>query len=257
MAIPDQRPLFDRFRLNGRVALITGAARGLGLAMADALARAGASVVVTSREAPVAAAAAKALGDATGARTLGIACDVRVDRSVDAMIGEAVASLGRLDILVNNAGTTQRGPLSVLTISQWDEVLDTNLRGSWLCARAAVPVMRRGGWGRIVNIASMFASVGLPNRTPYVASKGGVVAMTRALAVELAPDGITANALCPGPFLTDMHDAAARSAMLAQIPLGRWGDPAELGPAVVFLASEASSFMTGASIAIDGGYTAR
>jgi NAD(P)-dependent dehydrogenase (short-subunit alcohol dehydrogenase family) len=131
------------------------------------------------------------------------------------------------------------------------------LKGTWLCCRAVLPVMRAARKGRIVNVSSMFATVGLANRSPYIASKGGVAALTRALAVELAPDGITVNALAPGPFMTNMHDSAARSSLLEQIPLGRWGQPADLGPAVVYLASDASSFVTGATLAIDGGYTAR
>jgi NAD(P)-dependent dehydrogenase (short-subunit alcohol dehydrogenase family) len=232
--------VLDRFRLDGRVALVTGGARGLGAAIAKALGEAGATVAITSRSAPDA-----------------FIADVRDPASVAALMRDVVARFGRLDILVNNAGTTQRASLDDLSTAQWDDVVDTNLRGTWLCSQAAAPHLRAGKRGRIINIASMFAHVGMPNRTPYVASKGGVVALTRALAIELAADAVTVNAICPGPFMTSMHDAAARAKMLEAIPLGRWGDPDELGPAVVYLASDAGAYMTGASLTLDGGYTAR
>jgi NAD(P)-dependent dehydrogenase (short-subunit alcohol dehydrogenase family) len=244
-----------RFRLDGQVAVVTGAARGLGLAAARALASAGAHVVVTSRELATAQAAAAELGTST--RVIGLAVDVRDEASVAALVASVVAELGTIDVLVNNAGTTRRAALETLTEADWDAVADTNLKGTWMCVRAVAPVMRRAGKGRVVNIASMFSQVGLANRSPYIASKGGVVALTRALAVELAPDGIRVNAISPGPFLTQMHDPSARGDMVASIPLGRYGDPDELGPAIVYLASEASSFVTGANLAIDGGYTAR
>lgn len=245
--------ILDRFSLGGRVAVVTGGARGLGSAIARALASAGASVVLTSRDPAAATAAASEIPG----RALGIAADVRRPESVRGMIDRTLAEFGRVDILVNNAGTTRRGSLEALTPADWEEVVDTNLKGAWLCCRAARASLRAARAGRIINIASMFAVAGLANRSPYIASKGGMAALTRALAVELAPDGITVNAICPGPFRTDMHDEGARAELLPLIPLGRWGHPEELGAAAVFLASEASSYMTGATLAIDGGYTAR
>jgi NAD(P)-dependent dehydrogenase (short-subunit alcohol dehydrogenase family) len=229
----------DRFKLDGRVAIVTGGTRGLGLEIARGLAEAGATVAVTSRT----------------PEADGFACDVTSPALVDAMIAAVVAKHGRIDILVNNAGGTQRGSLEALTVDQWDQVIDTNLRGTWLCTKAAAPHLRASKHGRVINIASMFAFVGKTERSPYIAAKGGVVALTRALALELAP--VTVNAICPGPFMTAMHDAAARADMLAAIPLGRWGDPAELAPAVVYLASDAAAFVTGTALTIDGGYTAR
>lgn len=249
--------VLDRFRLDGRVALVTGGARGLGLAMSRALAEAGAAVVLTSRTAATAETAAAQLAATTGRAVLGLAAEVTDESSIVALVDTTVARAGRLDILVNNAGGTIRAPLAALTTAQFDEVIGVNLRGTWLCSKTAAAHLRASGHGRIINIASMFAHVGMPDRSPYVAAKGGIVSLTRALAVELAADRVTVNAICPGPFMTSMHDLAARADMLKAIPLARWGDPDELGPAVVFLASHAGAYVTGTTLTIDGGYTAR
>ena len=249
--------VLDRFKLDGRMALVTGGARGLGLAMARGLAEAGASVAITSRDRVFAEKTAKDLAKETNARVAGFACDVTDSASVHSLIAEVVGQFARLDILVNNAGMTKRASLATLSVEDFDQVIDTNLRGTWLCAKVAEPHLRASKRGRIINIASMFAFVGKTERTPYIAAKGGVVTLTRALALELANDGVTVNAICPGPFMTAMHDDAARADMLRTIPLLRWGNPAELAPAAVYLASDAASFMTGATLTLDGGYTAR
>jgi NAD(P)-dependent dehydrogenase (short-subunit alcohol dehydrogenase family) len=249
--------VLDSFRLEGRVALVTGATRGLGRAIAEALASAGAAVAVTGRDAIDAERAAGELAAACGARVQGFGADVRVAAEVDALPGRGADALGGLGILINNAGVTARGGFEELTPEQWSDVLETNLTGVWRCCRAAAPALRASGHGRIVNVSSMLGAVGKAGRSAYSASKGGVTALTRALAVELAPDGVTVNAICPGPFQTDLADAGARAGMLEQIPLGRWGDPVEIGAAALFLASDAAGFMTGTTLTIDGGYTAQ
>ena len=254
--------VLDRFRLDGRVALVTGGSRGLGRVMAEALASAGASVAVSGRDAALAATVAGEVGASTGAKAIGIGADVARQGDVAAMVAKTLDTFGRLDILVNNAGINIRGPIEQLSEDDWDRVIDTNLKGPWLCCRAAGEPMRRQKWGRVVNVSSMLGEISLPGRSPYASSKGGLTMLTKTLALEWAADGVNVNALCPGPFATEintplLNDPVARATMEAKIPLGRWGDPAELGPAVVFLASEASSFMTGATLFVDGGYTAQ
>jgi NAD(P)-dependent dehydrogenase (short-subunit alcohol dehydrogenase family) len=250
----------DLFRLDGRVALITGGSKGLGEAMAGALASAGADVILTSRHHAEARAAADRVSAEYGRRALAIEADVTNDAEVAAMVEQSVAALGHIDILVNNAGINIRKPTLELSEAEWQEVMATNLTGPFLVSRAVAPQMIERGWGRIINMGSIQSFIAMPGRPAYNATKGGLMQLTRTMALEWAHQGVNVNALCPGPFDTPLNrslrdNPAAYQAFLAKIPLGRWGDPAELGGAIIFLASEASSFVTGAALMVDGGWT--
>jgi NAD(P)-dependent dehydrogenase (short-subunit alcohol dehydrogenase family) len=255
-------PVLDLFRLDGRVALVTGGNRGLGRAIAQGLAEAGASVAVTSRDSARAQAAAADLSQQTRRPCLGLPLDVRRHDQVDAAVARTTDELGALDILVNNAGLNIRESILDLKDESWVEVIETNLGGAMRCSRAAARHMKEKGWGRIIHIASMLSFVGIAQRVSYASSKAGLLGMTRAMALDLAPYGITVNALCPGAFKTEINrpilsDPEYLKEFLRQIPLGRMGDPVELKGAAVFLASEASAYMTGAALLVDGGWTTK
>ncbi|UKS25466.1 3-oxoacyl-ACP reductase FabG [Paenibacillus sp. HWE-109] len=252
----------ELFKLDGRVALITGGTRGLGFVMAQALAEAGASVIVTSREREKAEAAAGAIAQSTGQRTLGLAVDVTVAEQVEAMVASAVEAFGRIDILINNAGVNVRKPIEDYDEASWDLVQNTNLKAPFLCARAVAKKMKSQRYGRVINMSSMLGSIALPERGAYCSSKGGLIQLTKVLALEWAPFNITVNALCPGPIATElntvvMNNPEANRFFVDNIALGRWGRPEEIIGAVIYMASDASSFMTGASMVVDGGWTAR
>lgn len=254
--------VLDLFRLNGRRALVTGGHKGLGFTIARALAEAGADVAVASRSLPACEEAARQIAAATGRSTAAFTADVTSAAGVHHLADQVEAGFGPVDILVNNAGVNVRGNVQDLTEADWDVVIDTNLKGPFLCARAFGPRMAARGWGRVINLASILGVVALPGRAPYASSKAGVINLTRVLALEWAAQGVTVNAIGPGPFATDMNlplmnDPAKYQAFVQKIPMGRWGELHEIGGAAVFLASNAASYVTGAHLLVDGGWTAQ
>jgi NAD(P)-dependent dehydrogenase (short-subunit alcohol dehydrogenase family) len=254
--------VLQSFKLDGRRALVTGGNRGLGRVIAQALAEAGADVAIASRSLDSCQAACAEIAAATGRRALPFAADLTVASEVVRLVAEVEPGLGPVDILVNNAGVNIRGASDELAEADWDAVIATNLKAPFLVSRALGPRMRDRGWGRIINLGSILSVVGLPGRAPYAASKAGVVNLTRVLALEWASRGVTVNAICPGPFGTEMNrpllnDPEKYKAFVERIPMGRWGEVHEIAGAAVFLASDAASFVTGSALFVDGGWTAQ
>lgn len=250
----------DLFSLAGRKAMVTGASRGLGQAIAVALAQAGADVVVTSRRRDALDATMERLAR-HGGRHDALEQDVRVPEQAGPSVAAASQALGGLDILVNNAGLEQVSPSLDVDEALWDRIVDTNLKGAFFMAQAAARRMAGSGGGSIVNLCSLTSFVGVPTAVPYGASKSGLLGMTRALATEWAGSDIRVNAIAPGYFRTDMtetfyRDAAWRDRMLDRIPQRRFGAEGDVGGAVVFLCSAAAAYVTGHCIPIDGGYLA-
>ncbi len=246
--------------LKGRVAVVTGGNGGIGLGMARGLAGAGAAVVVSGRNAEKSRRAVAELAS-LGAEAVAIEADVADEAAVEALIRKTVDRFGRLDVLVNNAGMNIRKPVQDLTLAEWRRVLDTNLTSAFLSCRAAYPVMKRGGGGKIINIGSMMSIFGTSFAPAYAASKGGIVQLTKAMASAWARDNIQVNAVLPGWIDTELTRNARREVqglhdrVLARTPADRWGEPDDLSGIAVFLGGPASDFVTGTAIPVDGGYS--
>ena len=247
------------FDLSGRVAVITGGNGGIGLGMAKGMAAAGATIVVAGRDAAKNSAAVKELKDA-GAEASAIPVDVLKEESCRALIDQTVKAHGRLDILVNNAGMSIRKQPEQYTLAEWHTVLDSNLTSAFLCSHAAYPTLKQRG-GKIINIGSMMSIFGAPFATAYAASKGGMVQMTKSMATAWAKDNIQVNAILPGWIDTALTRRAREQvqglhdSVLVRTPAARWGMPDDFAGIAVFLAAPASDFVTGATIAVDGGYS--
>jgi len=255
-------PGIKLFDLTNKTAIVTGGSKGLGLAMAEGLASAGANLVIISRNEKEGKAAAEKIVKEYKTKAIAISATVTSEEEIQKAVATTIKEFGSIDILINNAGINIRGPIDELSYEDFKKVQQTNVDGTWLPSKAVVPQMKKQKSGRIINLASTLGVVGLANRTPYATSKGAVVQMTRALALELAPFHITVNAICPGPFLTDMNipikdDENTKKFIVGAVALERWGELQEIQGAAIYLASAASSYTTGSLITVDGGWTAR
>jgi len=248
------------FDLTGRVALVTGGNGGIGLGMAEGLAQAGAAVMIAGRNKTKNETAVAAL-QKLGAKAAAIEVDVTKEADCRAMVDAAVAKFGGLQILVNNAGTNIRKPPEEVSLQEWRTVLDTNLTSAFMASQAAFPAMTKAGFGKVISIGSMMSIFAAPYSPAYAASKAGIVQFTKSMATAWAKHNIQANAVLPGWIDTELTRGARRQVeglherVLARTPAARWGDPRDFAGTAVFLASAASDFVTGAAIAVDGGYS--
>ena len=246
-------------KLENKVAIVTGAATGIGQAIAIGMAREGASVVIDYVGGPDAPADTVKQIEAAGGKALAVAADVSKPDQVATLIQQAVSAYGRVDIMVNNAGIEHKHPITEFPLDQWNQIIAVNLTGPFLCAQAAANQMiTQGGAGRIINISSVHQDLPMPGNAPYCASKGGLRMLMRTIAVELAPKGITVNNIGPGAIYTPIDaDVQANpemeAALMAEIPVGRWGKPEEVANLAIFLASDDASYVTGSTYYIDGG----
>jgi 2-deoxy-D-gluconate 3-dehydrogenase len=251
----------DLFDLSGKVAIVTGGNGGLGRGMAQGLAAAGADIVIAARNASKTAETATALRQQYGVKVLEVQVDVCDTNNVQAMVAQTLTAFGKVDILLNNAGINIRKPPDELAAAEWQSIIETNLSSTFLCSQAVYEPMKRTGGGKIINNGSMFSIFGGSHVLAYAASKGGVVQLTKSLAVAWARDNIQVNVILPGWLYTDLTRGAIEQLpelhdrVLQRTPQGRWGEPEELAGAAVFLASKASDFVTGISLTVDGGYS--
>jgi 2-deoxy-D-gluconate 3-dehydrogenase len=249
------------FNLTGKTALVTGGNGGIGLGIARGLAQVGARVAIIARNADKSHAAAKTLAEETGAAPLVLTADVSSPEQVAAVVNEARKVLGRIDILFNNAGINIRKLPQELSPEEWHKVMDVNLTSAFLMSKAVYPYMKQIGGGKIINIGSMTSYFGASFAPAYATSKGGIVQLSKSLALAWAPDNIQVNALLPGWFETELTDGARAQVpglyerVLARIPAGRWGKPEDIAGTAIWLASPASDYVTGAAVPVDGGFS--
>jgi 2-deoxy-D-gluconate 3-dehydrogenase len=256
----------DLFSLAGKTAVVTGGNTGIGRAIAQAYAAMGSDIVIAARNEAKTTEVVQYLKDAFHTRILGVRVDVRKEKEIQDAVNQVFDTFGRIDILVNSAGTTIRKLPQDFTTAEWDEVLDTNLKGAFLFSQAVYPAMKKAGGGKIIHIGSMASIFGGARVAPYGASKGGIVQLVRSLAVAWAPDNIQVNAILPGWIDTplsfrirksDSGSDLIESAISKRTPMGRWGKPEDLQGTAIFLASQASNFVTGIALPVDGGYSAQ
>lgn len=255
-------PGVQLFDMKGRVAMITGGSKGLGYAMGAGLASAGAHIVLVNRNLEEGKEAAKMLENDYKIKARAYSANVADLSELEKVVDSVVGEFGRLDVLINSAGINIRGAIDELSPDDFNKVMQVNVEGTWNACRAVTGQMKKQGSGKIINMASTLGLVGLANRTPYATSKGAVVQMTRALGLELAPFNINVNAICPGPFLTEMNipiaeTEEAKKFIVGATSLARWGELKEIQGAALFLSSDAASYMVGSMLTVDGGWTAK
>lgn len=255
-------PGIKQFDMTGKNALVTGGSKGLGFAMAAGLASCGANIALVNRNKKEGEIAAGQLIKDFKVKAEAYSADVTDAGQMEAMVAQMINDFGGIDILINSAGINIRGAIDELSPEDFNKVMLVNVNGTWNASRAVTPHMKTMGSGRIINMASTLGLVGLSNRTPYTSSKGAVVQMTRALGLELAPFNINVNAICPGPFLTEMNipiadTPEAKNFIVGATALGRWGELREIQGAAIYLASDAGSYMVGSMLTVDGGWTAK
>lgn len=250
------------FDLTGKVVIVSGGATGIGRAIANGLAEAGASIVICGRRFHKCEEACKEIEERTGTRALAHRCDITSKDEIETLVNTVLDECKRVDILVNSAGVTSDYHVLDLSEEEWDRVININLKGYFLCSQAVGRIMAVSGGGVIINISSVLGDVARPNRVHYCSAKGGVKMLTKALALDLASYGIRVNAVAPGPVETEMvaqilAEPTVKADILASLTMGRLGKPEDIAGAVVFLASDAAAFVTGTTLYVDGGYTAK
>ncbi len=251
----------DLFSLHDKVAIITGGNGGIGKSIARGLASVGANVVIAARNETKTTETVREIYEEFGTQVIGVRVDLQQEEQIRDLAAKTLETFGRIDILVNNAGTNIRKFPQDYKVAEWDEVLDTNLKGAFLCSQAAYPAMKTVGGGKIINIGSMTSIFGGAKLAPYGSSKGGIVQLTQSLAVAWAPDNIQVNAILPGWINTDLTRQGRKDIpeleerVINRTPVGRWGEPDELAGTAIFLASRAANFVTGVALPVDGGFS--